>query len=406
MQSSLKISQEMNKVIVLGHSYLSRLAIIRALGEYGYNITVLIVAREKKNVQIDCCSKYVNRVLVCPSFDGYSLVNILLEKCVEKNEKPILIPTSDVTVSMIDDHQDKLKDYFLYPHVNNERGKMVHWMDKSVQKNLARKIGLNVVEYWEIEIKNQHFSIPDHITYPCFVKPQITIRGGKSLFKRCNDKEQLGRFIHEIAQHRDNIKLLIERFLEIDEEYAVVGFSDGENVIISGVIYLEQVSQSHFGVARLGKVLPVDSFQPLIDQFKSYVKTIGFVGLFDIDFLECQGTYYFCELNLRFGGSGDALTKMGVNLPVMLVEKLSTGSVRTFPPKITDQVTFVNERVCIDDWYRGFLSTKDYKYIEVRADFGFLENQNDPKPYLSFLNYRRKLWLKKIAKRLLHRSLN
>lgn len=396
----------MNKVIVLGHNYLSRLGIIRALGEYGYNITVLIVAEERKNVRIDCCSKYVSRMLVCPSFDGQTLVNLLLERCTDKDSKTILIPTSDVTVSMIDKHQEQLRDLFLFPHINHESGQMVHWMDKSVQKELARKLGMNAVESWQIAIRNHCFSVPDGIIYPCFVKPQITIRGGKSSFKRCDDEKELRHFIREIRQQRGDIDFLAEKFLEIDKEYAVVGVSDGENVFIPAIIYLEQVSQSHFGVARLGKVIPVGSLQPLLEQFKSYVKTIGYLGLFDIDFLECQGKYYFCELNLRYGGSGDALLKMGVNLPIMLAEKLLTGRVKTFPPIITDQATFMNERVCLDDWYRGFLSTKDYKYIEARADFGFLEDQNDPKPYQSFLKYRRKLRLKKIAKRLLLRSLN
>lgn len=389
----------MNKVVVLGHSYLSRLAIIRALGTYGYDITVLIVARDKKNVKIDCSSKYVTGVLICPYFDGNTLTNLLLDKCVDKDYKTILIPTNDVTACMIDEHLDELKDNFLFPHINNESGQVIHWMNKSVQKELACKIGMNTADCWQFDVNNQKFSVPEDIVYPCFVKPQMTICGGKS-FKRCNDEAELRRYIREIGEKGGHIQLLIERYLDVEKEYAVVGFSDGENVYIPGVINFEQISQSHFGVARLGKVLPVGSFQSLMELFKSYVKTIGYVGLFDIDFLECQGKYYFCELNLRFGGSGDALTKMGANLPVMLVEKLSTGLVQTFPSKITNQVTFINERVCLDDWYRGYLSTNDYKRIKAHADFGFLEDSKDPKPYKSFLNYRRKLWLKRIAKRM------
>lgn len=396
----------MNKIVVLGHSYLSRLSIIRALGTYGYDITVLIVAREKKNIRIDCQSKYVTRVLVCPSFDGQIFVNMLLAQCTEKDDKPILIPTSDVTVSMIDEHLDELKDYFLFPHINYEQGRIVHWMDKSAQKTLARKIGMNVAESWRIDIRNQKYSIPDNIIYPCFTKPQMTIHGGKSVFKCCTNESELQDYIREIRQKRDDVILLVERYLNIDKEYAVNGFSDGENVYIPGVIYLEQVSQSHLGVARLGRVLPVEQFRSLVEQFKAYVKAIGYVGLFDIDFWESQGNFYFCELNLRFGGSGDALTKMGVNLPVMLIEKLSTGLVRTFQPEITNQVTFMNERVCLDDWYRGYLSSNDYKRIKAHADFGFLEDKRDPQPYLSFLKYRRKLRLKKTIKQLLHKSLN
>ena len=396
----------MNKVVVLGHSYLARLSIVRALGEHGYDITVLIVEKGKHHTKIDCTSKYVKKVLICPSFDGKTLVNMLLAQCTEKDDKPILIPTSDVTVGMIDEHFDELKDYFLFPHINHEQGRIVHWMDKAVQKALARKIGMNVADSWLIDIRNPKYSIPNDIIYPCFIKPQMTIHGGKSVFKCCTNEIELRDYIHEIRQKRDDVTLLVERYLNIDKEYAVVGFSDGENVYIPGVIYLEQVGQSHFGVALLGKVLPVAQFGSLVEQFKAYVKAIGYVGLFDIDFFECQGKYYFCELNFRYGGSGDAITKMGANLPIMLAEKFLIGQIRTIPLDITDEAKFVNERVCIDDWYRGYLSMNDYKCIMARADFGFLEDQNDPKPYQAFLNYKRKLMLKKIAKKLLHRSLN
>lgn len=395
----------MNKIVVLGHSYLLRLSIIRALGVHAYDITVLIVARGKDNVRIDCRSKYVNRVLICPSFDGQTLVKMLLEKCVNEGSKTILIPTSDVTVSMIDRHQDELKDYFLFPHIIDGHGTMTLWMDKSVQKDLATRMGLNVAESWRVDVRNLSFSLPQDIIYPCFVKPQQTIYGGKS-FKRCDDEAELRLFIQDIGRKRGNIHLLIERYLTIDKEYAVVGFSDGDDVYIPAVIFLEQVSKSHFGVARLGKVMPIGNLREFMEQLKCYVKAVGFVGLFDIDFFECQGKYYFCELNLRYGASGNALLKMGLNLPIMLAEKLSTGHLQTFPSEITRQAVFLNERICLDDWYRGYLSTNDYKRIKVRADWGFLEDQNDPKPYQAFLGYRRKLKLKRFVKQLLQRNLN
>ncbi len=388
----------MNKVAVLGHNYLARLSIIRALGEYGHDITVLT---GDKDAKIDSYSRYVKRVLSCPFSNRQLLVNMLLEECADKESKTILIPTSDVTVSIIDEHHDELKDFFLFPHINHKSGQMLHWMDKTVQKELARKIGMNVAESWIILIEGEKFKIPDDIIYPCFVKPQITIHGGKSTFKRCDNKSELEHFVNEVAQKRGDIQLLVEEFLEINNEYAVVGFSDGENVFIPGVIYLEQISQTHFGVARLGKVLPIGGFRPFIEQVKEYVRDIGYVGLFDIDFFECQGKYYFCEMNLRFGGSGDAITKMGVNLPVMLVEKLSAGQIQTLPSLITAEATFMNERVCLDDWYRGNLTEDGYRRIREQADFGFLDDKNDPDPLKAFQKYKRHLKVKKHVKHLL-----
>lgn len=388
----------MKKAVVIGHSYLSRLSIIRALGELGYDITVII--NSSKILQADCYSKYVRRVLVCSFSEEERFVRLLLEECINKVGKTILMPTSDRSVSIIDKHQDELKDYFVFSHINHSSGQIIHWMDKSVQKELARKQGLNVAGSWQIEIKNQGFTIPDVIVYPCFVKPQITLCGGKTAFKRCNDETELRQFIYEMGQRWGNIGLLVERYLVVDKEYAVVGFSDGENVCIPGIIHLEQVSQSHFGVARSGRVLPIGSFQPLTERFKSYVKAVGYVGLFDIDFLECQGRYYFCELNFRFGGSGDALTRMGVNLPVMFAERLPTGQTGAFPSEITTEATFMNERVCLDDWYSGYLTMREYKELEKSVDFGLLYDPNDPRPYSLFKRYYVKaIGLKRAARK-------
>lgn len=177
---------------------------------------------------------------------------------------------------------------------------------------------MNVAEGVVIDIHDGEYNIPDTIQYPCYTKPLATMNGGKGGMHRCNNEKELTHALNEYITVRTQTgKVLAEQYKEIDTEYALLGFSDGKEVVIPGILKLLVVSRKNKGIALQGKVMPVEGFEEVIEKYKLLVLRIGFVGVFDIDFYESGGKLYFCEMNLRFGGSGYAITKMGVNLPVM-----------------------------------------------------------------------------------------
>ena len=129
----------------------------------------------------------------------------------------------------------------------------------------------------------------------------------------------------------------------------------------------------------IGKIIPIGGYEELISKFKQFVLKIGYIGVFDIDFYESCGKMYFGELNLRIGGSMYAYTKMGVNLPGMLVKTLIGESIADMQKKISNTATYVNERMLLDDWYGGyvskdcmlsFLNTSDIKFVYDNDDIG------------------------------------
>ena len=325
---------------------------------------------------VDCHSKYVSRVLYCYAKNGEGLIDMLVEKCVDPHQKVIIVPDSDFSASVIDNNQEKLKNYFLFPHISHVPGAVGHWMEKSVQKQLACEIGLNVAEGRSVIVKNGSYILPNGISYPCFTKPLQTINGGKHFLRRCNDENELRRVLDFVGLHF-NTEVLIENFMAIDTEYAVVGFSDGKNVIIPGVIEFVVNSQSHFGIAREGKIMPVDGFEAILDKFKEYVQKMGFCGLFDIDFYESGRKMFFGEINLRFGGSGYAYTAMGVNLPAMMVRSFCGEDYSDLLHTIDHTATYVNERMCLDDYMGGFINRKQCRHIIANADVKFVYDKKD-----------------------------
>lgn len=391
------------KVVVIGHGYTSRLGVIRSLAALDCEIEVVIMTPYDRfnrfthmngGRQIDCHSKYVSRYYYALLEPEDDLIRLLLEKVKVPGQKVILVPDSDFSAELIDRYQDKLKEWFLFPHIHHTPGQIGWWMDKSRQKDLAAQIGMRVASGLIVTVADHRYDFPSGVAYPCFTKPLATINGGKQFLKKCADEQELRKVLDAIAR-RFTTDVLVEEFKDIEQEYAVVGVSDGKTVVIPGVIEFKVNSQSHFGIAREGLIRPVDGFENLLDQFKEFVRRIGFSGMFDIDFYKSDGELYFSELNLRFGGSGYAYTAMGANLPALWVKSLMGEDISAESCAVTSTASYVNERMCLEDYLHGYLGRKEAKAIIRKADISFVRDRNDLGPYRKMRREFPVLWFRK-----------
>ena len=218
---------------------------------------------------------------------------------------------------------------------------------------------------------------------------------GKQNMQRCDNRAQLEAAVGAFEGRRD-YPLLIERYVDIEREYAVLGYSDPDTVMAPALITMEL---SDLGVMARGTVNPIEKYEGLSDKLRRLMMQIGFTGLFDVDLYESGGTLYFNELNLRFGASGYAVLKSGVNLVGFYIHKRSnldwdgnTG--------IEGMRLFNNEKVLLQMLWKGRLSSREYADLIAHADFSFIRDETDPKPYAAFMKQKRiaeaKLWLKKL----------
>lgn len=394
------------KVVIIGHGYLSRLALIRSLGQADYDVTVIVTMYGDVNTTrpLDCYSKYVSEVYYCNARDNDGLIKILIENCVCKEQKTVIIPDSDWAASIIDNNRDLLSAHFLFPYIKDENIFVSDMMDKECQKQLAKEIGLAVPGITKLHIENGIIPDLNEVHYPCFTKALTTMVGGKQWFKKCSSDMELRNALTKFAKGGD-ADILVEDFIDIEKEYAVVGITDGENVIIPGIIQFVENCQCHLGIARKGKILPIKGYEELIEQFKQYVKATKFVGLFDIDFLYSKGVFYFCEMNFRYGGSGYAYTMSGVNLPALFVNvvtgKRDLDDIKT---SVVKEQTYVNERMLLDDLSAMNITISDFNRATRTADIRFIHNVNDPKPEQLFSKMVLKAKTKYLLKKLLGRQ--
>ena len=387
------------KVIIIGHGYTSRLGLIRSFGYAGFEVTVIVTMYGKVNAKkpLDCYSKFVGAIYYCGAKDETGLISILLNKCKDDQQKPVIIPDSDWSAAIVDSNKEVLKEFFVFPFTNNHN--VEYWMDKGNQKMLASEIGLNTPKSVSIHIEEDKAIVPDMVEYPCFTKSLMTKSGGKQCFSRCDDKYQLESTLNSFEQkgYRD---ILIEDFVNIEKEYAIVGLSDGQDVLIPAVLEFIENCQCHNGIARLGKVQPVIGFEKQIALFQEYVRRTGFVGLFDIDFFYSQGKYIFGEMNFRFGGSGYSVTKMGVNLPALFVKRVAEDIMDPVLP-ITRSAIYVNERMCLDDCASRNISYCEYREAIKTADISFIYDAEDSLPQKYYGREVRKELFKSIVRRCL-----
>ena len=311
------------RIVIIGYGFATRLGLIRSLSHIADEIDVIMIEHDQSK-PVDCYSKYVNAYYSSGNNES-KLLEILEQKCVDSSRKVILLPTNDFSASVLDKNIEILKDNFLFPHIHNKQGSITEWMNKEKQKEAAVNIGLNVANSNNVEITNGKYNLPSGIKYPCFTKTQACVTTGyKHTLHKCNDEKELRTFLDYLGNKFHNITIMVEDYKEISTEYAVVGFSDGKEVVIPGVIEITMMAKGIYkGIACQGRIMPVVGFEDVVEKFKKLFLKIGFVGLFDIDFYLSGGQFYFGEINMRIGGSGYAITKMGVNLPEMFVKFLS-----------------------------------------------------------------------------------
>lgn len=371
------------KVIIIGHGFSSRLGMIRTFGKMGCEVTVVALSSPQKNGRyrkpVDCYSKYVGRFLYSRQGDREGLVDLLLRECVVRDQRPLLIPDSDFAASTIDLSMDRLSGHFRFPHVDHTPGQVVAWMDKLRQKDLAREVGMHVAPGCLVRIVDGKYELPGSIQYPCFPKPLASAYGGKRGLRKCRDEKALRALLD--GMRVKDMDVLVEDYVEISHEYAVVGFADRNKVVIPAVIYLAHKGVgAHVGVAKIGQLLPRTGFEELLGQFEDFVRRTHFTGLFDIDFYESEGTFYFGEMNMRYGASGYALYKAGINLPKLLYQSLS-GLPLDETADLMAPLSYMNERVCLDDWFAGKTSTAELRKELKEKERGFVYDPDDPEPY-------------------------
>ena len=380
-------------VIVLSRNYSTGLSVIRSLGAAGYTVDLVASAYKPGTSRIASSSKYVRKSVevvsqkVKEGEGDNGLLTELLKYAGQYEQKPIIFPTDDYTTSVMDQNRDVLEEHFTMPTiVGGGSGCLTDHMDKTLQARLAQEAGLLTPQEWIISLADAEIDIPADMVYPCFCKPIESVTGYKREMARCNDEQALRAHLEKLQKNFSNRSILVQEFLQIDNEIDLSGVCLDEEVIIPAIIRKWNVAKYERGVTLAGKIVPFEEMGELQEKIVAMLKKFHYVGMFDMELNIVGDKIYFNEVNLRSGGPNFAYFMSGVNLPALFVKEAS--GIRHTPEEECVSAygkSFIYEKVAWEDYMHGYMSKRELDDRMAAADITLLNNTDDPEPCRLFM---------------------
>lgn len=376
-------------VLVISKHYFPAMGIIRALGTAGCIVDLLSCPSKVWGYDVIAASRYIRTIVRVP--DDESAPSCLFDYVARNKTNTYLFPIDDFSVEIVSRFSNELPPYVFFPKVSSSVNyTLAQLMDKSIQHQLAVGSGLNVADerilnMWE------DYCIED-IHYPCFCKPLSSISGQKSELHKCDNADELLSYLEERGKRDRNRSILVQEYLNIDCEYTIPGIAIDQDLYFPVVIQKKRVSSFTKGVTLQGETKPLSVLGEALGSVQSFLQSLHYEGTFDLELFNCGGTIYFNELNLRPSAANFAVTKVGVNLPAILMDYYCTsksidrGGVDTVPSTI-----FVNNKVAVADCLAGSISKRECNSIFRHSDYTLLEDKADPNPEAVFQHYQRRV---------------
>jgi predicted ATP-grasp superfamily ATP-dependent carboligase len=375
---------EKKKAVIVGKNYSNVLTMERDLGEAGFDVDTLMIMKRKPRwyhpldtVEPARRSRYLHSFGMCTAADGDIIKR--LDALAPEHGRAMLVPTDDFTAEIVDRNAEALEEHFYVPSAGGPGG-VIRLMDKSRQKELAAGAGLATPGGVTVRPGDE---IPGDVRYPCFVKPNVTVRGRKSSMRVCRNREELLAVLSGAGDE----EVLVEDCLEIKDEYSLLGFSTPEGIVCPCVMRtLERGHRQRRGVALAGETVDAARFTEIIEKCGEILTDAGYTGLFDVDLIEtADGTVYFAEINFRSGASARVCTAAGVNMPEMMGEYFFSGKrPETGGRPVRSGISFASEKIMLEEYLHGDISRAHARELAERADVCFMRDDADPAPYRSF----------------------
>lgn len=360
-----------DSVFVIGGSHHNTLGVVRALGERGYIITLVVIGTTREKYVSH--SRYVSTCYCLTKVED--LASFLVNNAGDMGgEKEVVVSCSDEVTEHLNNHKNELEGYYILPGCPKQ-SHITYLMDKTIMIKMAKERNLKAPQIWRL---------PDDfekICYPCITKSFVSSHGGKEDVRIFENETSLRAFLDTCQD-----EIFVQEFIEKKEEVQFIGCSinGGETIIIPGMTRILR-SQPNTNTGYL-EYCPIDPFyNETVNNSKLYIKDCCYSGLFSIEFLRDKNDHvYFLEINFRNDGNAWCVTAAGVNLPVIWVlasqgeaydsELQEVRRIKVMP-EFQDFKLVLQRKVGLIRWLRDVFRTDSF------MDW----NRKDKKPFFSFI---------------------
>ncbi len=197
--------------------------------------------------------------------------------------------------------------------------------DRERFRDLILQLGLKQPESGIARSESEAKQIAGDIGYPVVVRPSYVL-GGRAM-EIVYTQKALKRYMKEAVNVSPNHPVLIDKFLKDAKEVDVDAISDGETVVIGGV--LEHIEEAGVHSGDSAMVMPpysidAGTLQEIKRQTKELALALRVKGLMNIQFAIKDGEVYIIEVNPRASRTipfvskaiGVPLAKLGTKIMV------------------------------------------------------------------------------------------
>jgi carbamoyl-phosphate synthase large subunit len=172
--------------------------------------------------------------------------------------------------------------------------------DRERFQQLLVKLGLRQPANATARDEERAIELAHEVGFPLIVRPSYVL-GGRAM-EVVYEEDDLRQYMREAVRVSNESPVLLDRFLDLAIEVDVDAVSDGQDVLIGGI--MEHVEQAgvHSGDSSCSlppASLPATVQDELREQTRRMAQALGVVGLMNVQFAIQGGVVYVLEVNPR-----------------------------------------------------------------------------------------------------------
>jgi len=300
------------------------IAAVRSLGASG--VDVEIVSSERLGAA--GWSRYAKRTYSAPpESDSQRFLERLLA-IGEANPGRILLPTSDKTAWVYAENARLLERHFRLYHPPLSSLRRI--LDKKLFADAAIGSGLAVLPSWDPAGIDELAALAPTLPFPILIKPRThvhRVRNDKGALADTPQEliRQYRRFVDREHDHAaddprptDARRPILQKFVHVGSEgvLSITGFIDrtGDLFVTRAARKVFQRSQP-VGVGVCFEAQPTPKELP--DLVRRLCRALGYFGLFEVEFLHCEGHWAVIDFNPRMFSQVGMDIRRGMPLPLL-----------------------------------------------------------------------------------------